>query len=79
MGKKVLNWILGFFGLLGMAFVFAGVIKAHDDYWVGVIAAISGFVLLLLVIGVDYLCRRFSYRPRPLPLDKRWSKIKKAL
>jgi len=81
MKKKVLNWILGSFGLLGFAMVLGGVIIAHGDYRLGVVVAISGLALLFLVVLVNYLFSRFLYRYRPpsLPLDKRWNKIKKVL
>lgn len=71
MKKKILNWILAFFGLLGVAIVFAGVIIAHGDYRLGVVAAISGLILLFLVMLANYL-----FGCRPPPLDRKWQKAK---
>lgn len=79
MRKKILNRVLGFFGLLGFAMVFGGVIGAHGDYKKGVIVAVVGLGMMILIFVVNYLCSRFSYRPRPLPMDKKWDKLKKAL
>ncbi len=79
MRKKILNWVLGFFGLLGFAMVFGGVIGAYGDYRKGVIVAVVGLGLMILTFAGNYLCTRFSYRPRPLPMDKEWEKLKKAL
>jgi len=79
MKKKILNWILGFFGLLGFAMVFDGVLIAHGDYRLGVVVALSGLALLFLVTLVNYFFSRFSYRPRPFSMDKRWKKIKRVL
>ena len=79
MKKKILSWVLGFFGLLGFAMVFGGVIGAHGDYKKGVVVAVVGLGVMILVFVENYLCSRFSYRPRPLSLDKKWDKLKKAL
>ena len=79
MKKKILSWVLAFFGLLGFALVLGGAIGAFAGCNAGVDVAITGLVVMLLAAVGDYFCNRLSYRPPPLPLDKQWNKIKKAL
>ena len=74
MRNKILNRVLGFFGLLGFAMVFGGAIGAYADYRKGVIVALIGAVIMILVILGNHLLIRLLKRASRLPLDKRGRK-----
>ena len=76
MKKKILSWILAFFGLLGFAMVYSGAIGAFADNPQGIVFAKIGFAVIVGVFAADYF---FGRRPPPLSFDKRWQKLKAKL
>lgn len=76
--KRILGWILAFFGLLGFVMVYGGAIGADfnpDAYKEGLTFVLVGLIILCLVVVGIFFLNRLPDRPMPISWDERRKKV----